>query len=59
MNIPIAGVGLTDRLSFVDEFHLNADGIKVLSQAVGDSIEPLLAGVVPAGKSPTKSKKFA
>lgn len=48
--IPLAGVGLTERLSFLDEFHLDAEGIKLLSQAVGDSIEPLLEGSKPGGK---------
>jgi hypothetical protein len=51
LNIPIAGVGLTDRLGFVDEFHLDADGIKVLSEAVGDSIAPLLATEKEAAKA--------
>lgn len=50
LQIPIAGLGLTDRLEFIDEFHLTADGIKVLSKAVGDAIEPLLAGGQRKGK---------
>jgi len=41
-NLPIAGVGLTERLSFIDEFHLDADGMKVLSEAVADTVAPLL-----------------
>lgn len=40
--LPIAGVGLTDRLSFIDEFHLDAEGMAMLSDAVGDTIAPLL-----------------
>lgn len=46
--LPIAGVGVTDRLTFFDEFHLDADGLGVLSEAVGDKIEPLL-GTSAAG----------
>lgn len=54
-NIPIAGVGLTDRLAFIDEFHLDAEGIKVLSDAVADSIAPLLGDAKPAAKKPKAS----
>ena len=53
LGLPIAGVGLTDRLVFVDEFHLHADSLKLLSDSVGDVIEPLLGG----GKPKTAKKK--
>lgn len=42
--LPIAGVGLTEKLAFIDEFHLDTEGITVLSKAVGDTVEPLLDG---------------
>jgi hypothetical protein len=42
LGIPLAGWGLTDQLGFLDEFHCDRDGIRLMSQAVGDKIEPLL-----------------
>jgi hypothetical protein len=40
--VPLAGWGLTDEIGFIDEFHCDRDGIRVMSGAVGDEIEPLL-----------------
>jgi hypothetical protein len=40
--IPLAGWGLSDQLSFLDEFHLDREGTRLLTDAVGDTIEPLL-----------------
>ena len=42
LEAPLAGWGLTDRLTFIDEFHLDYEGMQVLTQAVGDAAEPLL-----------------
>ena len=42
LGIPLAGWGLSDQLSFLDEFHLDHEGTRLLSAAVGDAIEPLL-----------------
>jgi hypothetical protein len=53
LGVPNAGLGLTDRLTFIDEFHLDVDGLKLLGGAVGDAIEPLLGG----GKPKTAKKK--
>lgn len=55
LGIPLAGVGLTDDFNFIDEFHLDADSLKRLSDAVGDEIEPLIA----AGKPKAPRKKAA
>jgi hypothetical protein len=41
--IPLAGWHLKDEISFIDEFHCDRDGIRVMSEAVGNEIEPLLA----------------
>lgn len=51
-DLPIAGVGLSDQLSFIDEFHVDAAGMKVLSDAVADTIAPLVEG----GESKAKAK---
>jgi hypothetical protein len=40
--IPLAGWGMTDRLTFIDEFHCDRDGIRLMSEAVGDQVEALL-----------------
>jgi hypothetical protein len=41
--IPLAGWQLKDEISFIDEFHCDRDGIRLMSEAVGNEIEPLLA----------------
>lgn len=46
LGLPLAGVD-TERLTFVDEFHLDRDGTRTLAKAVGDVIEPLLSGGKP------------
>jgi hypothetical protein len=43
LGIPLAGWGLSDQLSFIDEFHLDRDGTQLMSKTVGDTIEPLLS----------------
>lgn len=40
--IPLAGWGMTDRFTFIDEFHCDRDGVRLMSQAVGDKVAPLL-----------------
>ena len=42
LGVPLAGWGLSDRLSFIDEFHLDREGMRTLTDAVGDAVEPLL-----------------
>ena len=42
LGVPLAGWGLTDRLTFLDEFHCDADGVAVLGEAIADAVEPLL-----------------
>lgn len=44
LGAPLAGWGLTDEITFIDEFHCDRDGIRIMSKAVGDEIEPLLGG---------------
>ena len=45
--IPLAGWHLNDEISFIDEFHCDREGIRVMSEAVGNEIEPLLAAKTP------------
>lgn len=40
--IPLAGRGLGDRLTFIDEFHCDREGTALLSQSVGDAVAELL-----------------
>jgi hypothetical protein len=40
-DIPLAGWGLTDQISFIDEFHCDRDGTRLIGRAVGDAIEQL------------------
>lgn len=42
LETPIAGVGLTDRLGFLDEFHCDRDGTRLMSAAIAKEVEPLL-----------------
>jgi hypothetical protein len=46
LGVPLAGWGMQDELTFIDEFHCDAEGVRVMSKAVGDEVERLLA--VPA-----------
>lgn len=41
-NLPIVGVGLTEKLTFLDEFHLDPEGMKVMSEAAAEVIAPIL-----------------
>ena len=34
----------TDSISFIDEFHCDKDGFRVIAEAVGDAVAPLLGG---------------
>ena len=42
LKVPLAGRGLTDAMTFVDEFHCDANGMLLLADAVGDALAPLL-----------------
>lgn len=42
LHVPLAGWGLTNDLTFIDEFHCDLEGIRLLSDAVAAAIEPLL-----------------
>ncbi|MEO7654323.1 MAG: hypothetical protein ABIS23_01405 [Sphingomicrobium sp.] len=59
LGIPLAGVGISDRLTFMDEFHCTREATRILSEDVGDKIEPLLTGSSLAAKPPAKAKKPA
>ena len=57
LKLPLAGWGMTEQLSFIDEFHVDRDGTKVMSKAVGDEIELVLkrAGAAPKTAEPAAS----
>lgn len=42
LQIPLAGWALKKPLGFLDEFHCDRDGIRLMSEAVGKQVEPLL-----------------
>ena len=44
LGVPLAGWGTTDDVTFIDEFHCDKEGFQRVAQAIGDAIEPLLAG---------------
>jgi hypothetical protein len=44
LNVPLAGWGRDDAMTFVDEFHIDANGMRLLCDTVGDRLEPLLNG---------------
>lgn len=52
LGLPLGAVD-SDRLEFIDEFHINADSFKLLSDAVADAAEPLLGVSKP---KPAKKK---
>lgn len=39
LNMPLAGEGLSDKLSFVDEFHLDEDGARTFAGAIAEKVE--------------------
>jgi hypothetical protein len=49
LGIPLAGVD-TEKLTFIDEFHLDREGTRTLAKAIGDVIEPLLSDSKPKAK---------
>ena len=53
LGVPLAGLGLSDQLTYIDEFHCTGEGTRILAQDVGDKIEPLLGEAKP----PPKAKK--
>lgn len=44
LGVPLAGWGMQDELTFIDEFHCDAEGVRVMSKVVGDEVERLLSG---------------
>ena len=36
--IPLAGWGITDKLTFIDEFHCDREGMGLMSKALADQI---------------------
>ena len=46
--LPIVGVGMSDRLTFFDEFHLDVEGLGLLSDAVAEVIAPIMDERTPA-----------
>lgn len=43
LGIPLAGLGLGKKLTFIDEFHLDREGTRLLTDDVAVKVEPLLA----------------
>ena len=43
LGVPLAGAE-TDAITFIDEFHCDRDGIRVIADAVGDAVATLLGG---------------
>ena len=43
LGVPLAGAP-TDSIGFIDEFHCDKDGVRVMAEAVGDAVAPLLGG---------------
>ena len=50
LGISLAGLGLGEKLTYVDEFHLDREGTRVLTDDVAEKIEPLL-GPQPAARA--------
>jgi hypothetical protein len=42
LGVPLAGWGLTEDITFMDEFHGDLEGTRLISKAVGEKIEDLL-----------------
>jgi hypothetical protein len=45
LKVPLAGWGLNNDITFVDEFHCDRDGTHLLSDAVADALAPILEDV--------------
>lgn len=43
LGVPLAGAP-TDAIGFIDEFHCDKEGLRVIAEAVGDAAAPLLGG---------------
>jgi hypothetical protein len=48
LGIPLAAASSTDEITFIDEFHCDEGGMRLMSDAVAAKIEPLLAGEAAA-----------
>lgn len=42
LRIPLAAWGMTEDFGFIDEFHCDREGIRLMSKTVGEEVEPLL-----------------
>jgi len=42
LKVPLAGPAVANDMTFIDEFHCDAAGTRLLAEAVGDALEPLL-----------------
>ena len=56
LKVPLAGWGLTGELSFMDEFHADAEGTRRMSQAIGDEIEAILGSESSARRAVKKAR---
>ena len=53
IGVPLAGWGMADELSFMDEFHPDLDGMRRMTGLVGDEIELLLESKHSEPQAPT------
>jgi hypothetical protein len=42
VDVPLAGWGLENEMTFIDEFHADGDGTRLLADAVAETLKPLL-----------------
>lgn len=56
LGVPLAGWGASGELTFMDEFHVDAEGMKTMSQAIGDEIEAVLSTETSARKAVKKAR---
>jgi hypothetical protein len=56
LGLPLAGWDMAGELTFMDEFHVDAEGMKAMSQAIGDEVETLLSTESSARKAVKKAR---
>jgi len=56
LGVPLAGWGASRELTFMDEFHLDVEGMKAMSQAIGDEVEAVLSTETSARKAVRKAR---
>jgi len=44
IDVPLAGWGLENEVGFIDEFHCDREGTRLLADSVAETLEPLLQG---------------